>query len=125
MPFDSIIWDLDDDPDGNVQHCAEHGVTKEEVEEIFQNATDADISRSSGRPVIFGDTTTGRHLMVVYEEIDADTIYPVTAYDVPRRQSTMKRITRNRHLTPGGSSEVQGDSRTGCPGTARFSCPPP
>jgi hypothetical protein len=48
MPFDSIIWDLDDDPDGNVQHCAEHGVTKEEVEEVFQNATDADISRSSG-----------------------------------------------------------------------------
>jgi len=29
MPFDSIIWDLDDDPDVNVQHCAEHGVTKE------------------------------------------------------------------------------------------------
>jgi hypothetical protein len=26
MAFDSIIWDLDDDPDGNVQHCAEHGV---------------------------------------------------------------------------------------------------
>lgn len=31
MRFDSIIWDLDDDPDGNVQHCAQHGVTKEEV----------------------------------------------------------------------------------------------
>ena len=76
MRFDSIFWDLDDDPDGNVQHCAEHGVTKEEVEDVFQNATDADISRSSGRPVVFGDTSTGRHLMVVYEEIDADTIYP-------------------------------------------------
>jgi len=62
------------------------GVTKEEVEDVFQNATDADTSRSSGRPVIFGDTATGRHLMVVYEEIDADTVYPVTAYDVPRRQ---------------------------------------
>jgi hypothetical protein len=86
MPFGSIIWDLDDDPDGNVQHCAEHGVTKEEVEEVFQNATDADISRSSGAPVVFGDTTTGQHLMVVYEEIDTDTVYPVTAYDVPRRQ---------------------------------------
>jgi len=24
--------------------------------------------------------------MVVYEEIDADTVYPVTAFDVPRRQ---------------------------------------
>jgi uncharacterized DUF497 family protein len=86
MPFDSIIWDLDDDPDGNVQHCAEHGVTKEEVEEVFQNAMDSDVSRSSGRPVVFGETSTGRRLMVVYEEIDVDTVYPVTAYDVPRRK---------------------------------------
>ena len=85
MAFESILWDLDDDPDGNVHYCAEHGVTKEEVEEVFQNATDADVSRSSGRPVVFGDSSTGRHLMVAYDEIDADTVYPVTAYDVPRR----------------------------------------
>jgi uncharacterized DUF497 family protein len=84
--FDSILWDLDDDPDGNVQHCAEHGVTKDEVEEVFEHATDADISRSSGRPVVFGATSTGRHLMVAYEEVNADTVYPVTAYNVPRRQ---------------------------------------
>ncbi len=86
MAFDSIIWDLEDDPEGNVQHCAEHGVTPEEVEEVFQNATDADISRSTSQPVIFGETSRGRHLMVVYEEIDADPVYPVTAYEVPRRQ---------------------------------------
>lgn len=86
MPFDAILWDLDDDPNGNVQHCARHGVTKDEVEEVFRNATDADVSRSSGLPVVFGDTDAGRHLMVVYEEIAADTAYPVTAYDVPRRQ---------------------------------------
>jgi uncharacterized DUF497 family protein len=86
MPFAAIVWDLDDDPDGNVQHCAAHGVTKEEVEEVLQNPTDTDVSRSSGQPVVFGDTSTGRHLLVVYEEIDADTVYPVTAYDVPRRQ---------------------------------------
>ena len=86
MPFDSIIWDLDDDPDGNVQQCEEHGITKVEVEEVFQNATDADVSHSSGRPVVFGDTNAGRHVMVVYEEIDDDTVYPVTAYEVPRRQ---------------------------------------
>ena len=86
MPFDSVIWDHDDDPDGNVQHRAEHGVTKEEVEEVLENATDADVSQSSGLPVVFGDTGAGRHLMVVYEEIDADAVYPVTAYDVPRRQ---------------------------------------
>jgi hypothetical protein len=86
MTFQSIIWDLDDDPDGNVQHCAEHGVTKEGVEEAIENPTDDDVSRSSGRPVLFGDTNGGRHLMIVYEEIDVVTIYPVTAYDVPRRR---------------------------------------
>lgn len=86
MAFESIIWDADDDPDGNVQHCAGHGVTKEEIEAVFQNMTDEDISRSSGRPVAFGYTREGRHLMVVYEEIDAETVYPITAYEVPRRQ---------------------------------------
>jgi uncharacterized DUF497 family protein len=86
MPYQSIIWDLDDDPGGNVQHCAEHGVTKEEVEEVLDNASDSDTSRSSGRPVAFGDTKTGKHLMVVFEEIDGDTVYPVTAYEVPQRR---------------------------------------
>lgn len=86
MRFDAIIWDLDDDPDGNVQHCADHGVTKEEAEDVFAHATDMDVSRTSGLPVIFGDTSAGRHLMVVFEEIDANTVYPVSAYDVPRRQ---------------------------------------
>jgi uncharacterized DUF497 family protein len=86
MRFDSIIWDLDDDPDGNVQHCGEHSITKEEVEEVFQSFDDEDVSSSSGRPVVFGDTSAGRHLMVVYEVVDEDTVYPVTAYEVPRRQ---------------------------------------
>lgn len=86
MRFDAIIWDLDDDPGGNVQHCAEHGVSQEEIEEVFENASDEDVSASSGRPVVFGDTRAGRHLMVVYDRIDDDTVYPVTAYEVPRRQ---------------------------------------
>jgi uncharacterized DUF497 family protein len=83
----SIIWDMDDDPDGNVWHCEEHGIAKEEVEEVFRNPCDIDVSRSSGRSVVFGDTTSGRHLMVAYESIDADTVYPITAYEVSRRRS--------------------------------------
>lgn len=75
MPFDSIIWDLDDDPDGNVQHCAEHGASKDEVEEVLLGAEDEDVSRSSGRPVAFGDT----------KEIEEGVVYPVTAYEAPRR----------------------------------------
>lgn len=85
MAYETIIWDLEDDPEGNVQHIAEHGVTVEEVEEVLANALDDDVSRSSGRPVVFGDTSTGKHLIVVFEEIDAETVYPITASEVPGR----------------------------------------
>jgi uncharacterized DUF497 family protein len=82
-----VIWDLEDDPDGNVQHIAEHGVTVEEVEEVLadpDNSTEA--SESSDRLVTFGETAEGRYLAVVWETAleDALTIYPVTAYDAPR-----------------------------------------
>lgn len=89
MLFAFIVWDLDDDPNGNVQHCLEHGVTKDEVEEVVRNsASRSGVSRSSGMPAIFGETDAGRHLIVVYEPIDDDTIYPITAYDVDRSMRT-------------------------------------
>jgi uncharacterized DUF497 family protein len=31
----TIIWDLEDDEDGNVQHVREHGVSIEEAEEVL------------------------------------------------------------------------------------------
>lgn len=85
--FTSILWDRDDDPGGNVQHIARHNLTKEDVEDVFQNPIGTGISRSSGRPVVFGDTRTGRHIMVVYKIIDPATARPVTAYEVPRRKT--------------------------------------
>jgi hypothetical protein len=53
-----VIWDLDDDPDGNIQHVAEHGLTPEEVEQVLDQklgskpakAEPADCPRSSGGP---------------------------------------------------------------------------
>ena len=37
MAFLHVIWDLDDDPDGNVQHIAEHDITKAEVLEVLDH----------------------------------------------------------------------------------------
>ena len=82
MDYITIIWDLDDDPDGNVQHIAEHDLTKEEVEEVLADPEGRGISRSSGLPVAYGTTSTGRYIAVVFQEIDADTVRPVTAYDL-------------------------------------------
>lgn len=86
MNFTTVYWDLEDDPEGNVQHCLEHDVTMEEVEDVLQRPESHDVSESSGMPVVFGTTTTGRYLIVVYELIDSSTVYPITAYDVPSQR---------------------------------------
>ena len=56
-----IIWDVAEDPDGNVQHMAEHGITAEEVEEVLLDRDSEDtISRSSGRPITAYDAPERR-----------------------------------------------------------------
>src|SRR4029077_12601147 len=64
--IDAIVaWDAEDDPGGNVQHIIEHGITMEEVEEVLLNENNpVGESRSSGRPLTFGKTSTGRYITV-------------------------------------------------------------
>jgi uncharacterized DUF497 family protein len=84
--IDAIVaWDMEDDPEGNVKHIAEHGITMEEVEEVLLIESNAvGESRSSGRPITFGETATGRRIAVIWEEaLDNPLIIrPVTAYEV-------------------------------------------
>ncbi len=80
MPWYDIIWNYE--PGGNVEHVAEHGLTPDEVEAVICNPLEKTTSRTSGRPVVTGYTTDGRLILVVYEEIDDVTVYPVTAYEV-------------------------------------------
>jgi uncharacterized DUF497 family protein len=89
----TIIWDLDDEWDGNVQHIAEHGVTVDEVEEVLRNSRSrVGRSRRSGRPQAFGWTSTDKFITVVWEEVfdDPRMIYPVTAYEVPPPEGRQK-----------------------------------
>ncbi len=79
----TIIWDLDDDEEGNVQHIAEHGIEKGDVADVFDNPIGVDTSDSSSRPMVFGYTIDDRYIAVIYEQIDEDTVYPVTAFEVP------------------------------------------
>ena len=90
MYVDLIAWDAEDDPDGNYQHIVGAGeVTAEEVEEVLSarhgNYPDA-YSDTSGNPIIFGTTSSGKRIAVVYsDESDADLVIirPVTADPVP------------------------------------------
>ena len=82
MDYLRILWDDPDDPDGNVHHILEHGLSIEEVEEVLADPTSEGISASTGSPCVWGYTLEGLYIIVVYDQLDEDTIRVRTAYEV-------------------------------------------
>jgi hypothetical protein len=86
MHVDLIIWDDENEP-----HITGPGeVTVEEVEEVIRDSPRRhdpdDFSYSTGLPLIYGDTSNGKHIVVVFEDLGDDDfviIRPKTAYPVP------------------------------------------
>jgi uncharacterized DUF497 family protein len=82
-----VDWDEPDEPGGNTAHISEHGLSPAEVESaLFDDATTFDVSDSSGRPIAFGTTETGRFIAIVFDVLslaDPLILRPITAYDVP------------------------------------------
>lgn len=68
--------------DGNLAHIAEHGLSPDDIERVIENYIAEETSRSSGRPIRFGFAPDGRYIAVVFEWVDDETVYPVTAYEV-------------------------------------------
>ena len=85
IDFDVIAWDDQDDPRGNVQHIAANALSIEEVEQVLQDpANRPTISRSTGRPAVFGTTANGKDIFVAYEILETEpviVIRPITAYE--------------------------------------------
>jgi uncharacterized DUF497 family protein len=81
MRWTHIVWD--DTPGGNVEHVEEHDLTTDDVDYVTENYTSTGKSRSSDRDAVYGYTPDGRYIVVIYEEIDQDTVLAVTAYEVP------------------------------------------
>ena len=79
--WQQIIWNIE--PGGNVEHVEEHGLSVEDVEHVLTNPESKDVSRATGQPCVFGHTPAGIYIIVVFEQVDKDTINPVTAYEVP------------------------------------------
>ncbi|MEX0715027.1 MAG: hypothetical protein WD066_00490 [Planctomycetaceae bacterium] len=77
MPYFDFVW-----TDDIIEHLAEHGISPDDFEEVVTNPTRQGSSRSSGLPAAWGFTPDGRYIIAVYEQIDAVTILPVTAYEV-------------------------------------------
>jgi hypothetical protein len=86
VKFNAVQWDDESDPTGNVAHIAEHGLTTEEVESVLRNPNAREeMSRSSGRKVLFRWTNTNRFIMVAYklkQTRSTIAVRPITAYPV-------------------------------------------
>ena len=77
MPFFLFVWD-----DENEEHLAEHGVSVDEFVQVVCDPQRVESSRSSGRKIAYGYTTTGKYLACVYELFDESTVYALTAFEV-------------------------------------------
>ena len=80
MPWYNFIWNAE--AGGNVEHIAEHGIAPDDVESVICDPVERTTSRSSGQPIATGYTSDGRLILIVFEEIDEHTVYPITAYEI-------------------------------------------
>ena len=66
-----------------MEHIAEHDLTPDDFEYVFENYHSEGVSRSTGRPMRLGETADGRDMAVVFEWVEKDvSVMPVTAYEV-------------------------------------------
>jgi hypothetical protein len=77
MPFYFFVWTPE-----IVEHLAEHGVTQDEFEEIVSIPEGEAVSRSTGNPLAFGTTRSGRVLCCVFRRLDDMVIEPITAFEI-------------------------------------------
>ena len=82
MSWLHVIWDVEYDPRGNVQHIADNDLVPADVTRVLRSPEAKGTSCSGGMPCVFGHTEDGRYIIVIYEEIDNDTVYPITAYEI-------------------------------------------
>lgn len=80
-----FLWN--EDPEANVDKCAQHGVSQDDWEFAFLNFSDEVTSDSNGRPARIGPAGDGRTLFVVFDLIKVGReilVNPVTGYEIER-----------------------------------------
>jgi hypothetical protein len=83
MTFEGFDWDT-----GNWPKCAKHGLTKEDIEEVFENipTTRPDPSGSEeSRFNAVGTTHQGRHVFIVFT-MRGSLVRPVSARFMHRKE---------------------------------------
>lgn len=75
MPWFDFFWTPD-----VIAKIGERGITQEEVEELLSAGGPFEASARSGLPMVRGEVSTGRYLIVIFRWLDDITIEVVTAF---------------------------------------------
>jgi hypothetical protein len=86
------------DPETDLPHIFDHGVTEEEVRQIF-NRRGEEFPGKEGSRIRLGQTASGRFLQVVYvPDRFGDGAFVVTAFDLaPKAKQAFRRRQRRKN----------------------------
>lgn len=86
------------DPETGLPHIYGHGVSEEEVEQVFRGNGE-DLSAANGARMKLGRTTLGRYLQIIYSPDDGlDSVFVITAYEL--RGKSKKAFRRRQRRKP-------------------------
>ena len=76
-----VEFEWDDD---NIGHLARHGITRDEVEDLFYRRTIRQRRRGSvpDRRMVLGRTAAGRYLAIMYQAKGGELIRPFTGWEM-------------------------------------------
>jgi len=86
------------DPETDEPHIYNHGVSEDEVEEIFRSGTGQDRQGREGSRILIGQSDAGRCLRVIYSPDPVpDSVFVITAYELKGKPlAGFKRRQRGR-----------------------------
>ncbi len=85
MRIDDLEWTQD-----RVEHIARHSIKPEEVEEIF--ASSPEFRRCLGGVYeAWGQTDSGRYLLVIFRYLGHNRAWPITARDMDENETRLYR----------------------------------
>jgi len=86
------------DPETGLPHLFEHGVSEEEVRQVFRKAGE-DFGNARGSRTKLGKTLAGRYLQVVYVVDESpNSVFVITAYELRGKAKTAFRRRQRRRF---------------------------
>lgn len=80
MKIGRLFWD-----EWNIEHISRHGVDQDEVDEVCSSRHFA-IKSGKDKMAVWGQTASGRYLLVILGIWEYDEYYPVSARDMDEKE---------------------------------------